>query len=268
MYELGTAAHAAHEFPYEAIVADTDLGRRVNYRLRYDVYCLESGFEDPGNFPDREESDEHDDRSAHFLVRCNVTGEWVAGTRLVVRRDLPLPVEEHCRIDPSRFSRFGPPDGEISRLLIVKGNFVYPPLLGTLSRAGEPDRSATAVSRTEVLRRMLISVFSSAYDLGMHDVAYFMTPGLRRVVERLGIECLPIGEACHHRGVRFPHRTLVDQALDALYTHGPAFPGLREVTEPYQLFSEVFTPSVGDVVPFRPACKFPDPSKLSCLQPT
>jgi len=42
---------------YEVILADTDEARRVHYRLRYQVYCMEEGFEAHDKFPDRMERD-------------------------------------------------------------------------------------------------------------------------------------------------------------------------------------------------------------------
>ena len=49
-----------HEF-FSITMADTDELRKEVFRLRYDVYCKELGWEDPANFPDALERDIYDD---------------------------------------------------------------------------------------------------------------------------------------------------------------------------------------------------------------
>ncbi|HIA07891.1 MAG TPA: GNAT family N-acetyltransferase [Chromatiaceae bacterium] len=60
------------------IFADTADSRRIHHPLRYQVYCLEQGYEDPNSFERDMKFDEHDHRTLHFIVRCRVTDQWVA----------------------------------------------------------------------------------------------------------------------------------------------------------------------------------------------
>lgn len=221
--------------PYEAVVADTDLSKRIHYRLRYQVYCLETGFEDPAAFGDSEESDAYDAHAIHFLVRCTTTGEWLAAARLVVREQGPLPVETHCRIDASLLASIGSLDGEVSRLLIVRRQSDGRAVRGL---AGED----LLCSRTEILRRLLIGLCTRAQELGLYNLAFFLSPALRRILGRLGVDCAMIGDPCHHRGTRYPYAGNVPETLEALYEHGPAMPGVAEVSRPYYLFSEMTLP--------------------------
>lgn len=246
MIEPQTAAERQPRHLFEAVVADTDLGRQIHYRLRYDVYCLDAGFEDPTSFDERQERDADDERSAHFLVRCLSTGDWLAAARLIRRENRPLPVEAYCRIRPDLVGPLGLPDGEISRLLIIRKG-------GELGAVSQLSSDAALCSRTEIMRRLLIGVFTGAHEHGMRNVAFFLTPGLKRIVARLGIECIPIGDPCQHRGTRYPHLTNVDDALHALYEHGPAIVGLHEVLVPYRRFSEL-------TLPLAPAMPFPVPA--------
>ena len=238
---LGAFALNAH--PYEAVIADTEPSRSIAYRLRYQVYCLETGFEDPLHFDTKEESDEFDAHSIHFLIRCTNTGGWLASARLVIRQEQgPLPVESHCRIDPARLGALSRPDGEVSRLLIVRRD----PLVGPVSRF---EAEGLLSARTEMLRRLLIGLCSRARDLGLQNLGFFLAPSLKRVLTRLGIEARLIGDPCHHRGVRHPYLGNVTQALEALYAHGPATPGVEEVNEPYRLYSQLDLP-LARAVPF------------------
>ncbi len=241
---LSTAAATAPH-PYEAVVADTELSKRIGYRLRYQVYCLETGFEDPLHFDTKEESDEYDAHSHHFLIRCTATGEWLASARLVVGDEIrPLPVESHCRIDPARLGLLSRPDGEVSRLLIVRRD----PLVGPVSRF---EVEGLMNARSEMLRRLLIALCTRAHELRLDNLAFFLAPALKRVLTRLGIETQLIGDPCHHRGIRYPYLGNVVQALEALFAHGPATPGVDEVHEPYRFFSQLDLP-LAPAVPFCP----------------
>ena len=67
---------------FEVILANDPRSRHIHYQLRYQVFCLETGYEDPSQFPDGEEKDEWDDDAAHFLVKERSSGQWVAAMRL------------------------------------------------------------------------------------------------------------------------------------------------------------------------------------------
>ena len=45
---------------FSITMADTDALRKEVFRLRYDVYCRDLGWEDPGKFADRLERDVYD----------------------------------------------------------------------------------------------------------------------------------------------------------------------------------------------------------------
>jgi hypothetical protein len=40
---------------FEVILADDQWSRHIHHQLRYQVFCLETGYEDPAQFPDGEE---------------------------------------------------------------------------------------------------------------------------------------------------------------------------------------------------------------------
>jgi len=104
---------------YEVILADTAEARRIHYRLRYQVYCLEEGFEAHDSYPDQMERDSWDNNSVHFLVRSKQSKEWIAAMRLVLQRNEGLPLENLCSIDP-RVMPFnhGESAAEVSRICI------------------------------------------------------------------------------------------------------------------------------------------------------
>ena len=67
------------------------------YKLRFQVYCNETGFEDPAACPDGLEKDEFDEQSIHYLIRHRTTDRYAATTRLILP-DAQFPIEIHSTI--------------------------------------------------------------------------------------------------------------------------------------------------------------------------
>ncbi|HTD53151.1 MAG TPA: PEP-CTERM/exosortase system-associated acyltransferase [Thermoanaerobaculia bacterium] len=98
---------------FEAILADDEESRDAHHRLRYEVYCRETGFESASEFPDGRERDEFDGSAAAFLVRSRVSGDLIATMRLVVGQigQLPIsqfldPEERNATVTAGEISRF------------------------------------------------------------------------------------------------------------------------------------------------------------------
>ncbi len=113
---------------FSITMADTDELRKEVYKLRYEVYCRELGWEDPNSFPDGLEKDIYDDCSRHCLLKHKRTGVY-AGTVRMVMTDRsppnrpPVPMVEHCGDTlfdgPFRPDRLSVGSyGEISRLAL------------------------------------------------------------------------------------------------------------------------------------------------------
>src|SRR5262245_24845669 len=63
------------------------------FRLRFEVYCVERGFERVDEHPEGRERDQDDSRSLHFLVLDRATGAATGTVRLILpRADAELPV--------------------------------------------------------------------------------------------------------------------------------------------------------------------------------
>jgi hypothetical protein len=88
---------------------------------------------------------------------------------------------------------------------------------------------------------------SFARDRGIREGAFFLVPALSRVATRLGIECIPIGEPCQHRGKRYPFRVSVEGSLRALVDHGPVLPGMAEPETFYERFSDLDLPATAPI---------------------
>src|ERR1700682_1768850 len=105
---------------FEIFHADIREGVETAFRLRYQVYCEDMGWEDASRFPDQMERDEYDAISRQFFVRRLRTKAWIAAMRLIVAPLEELPISRFTRVEPGRF----PPSDrgqamEISRLFVV-----------------------------------------------------------------------------------------------------------------------------------------------------
>ena len=99
------------------------------FKLRYQVYCMETGFEDRAAFADRRERDAFDTHAAHGVIRDRISGTSLATVRLVmpdsqhgcsqfpIEQQYPTLLDENG-IDDSVLPRAS--TGEISRFAISK----------------------------------------------------------------------------------------------------------------------------------------------------
>ena len=84
------------QYRFQTVLADTPDARKISFRLRYQVFCEETGFEDPRSFPDKLEQDIFDGASTIFLVWDHLTSKWAGTMRLVNAKKTALPSETIC----------------------------------------------------------------------------------------------------------------------------------------------------------------------------
>ena len=65
------------------------------FRLRYQVYVNEWGFESPEDHPDGLEHDLHDQYSRHFYASSGTNSDVIGTARIIQPSDLMLPVQEN-----------------------------------------------------------------------------------------------------------------------------------------------------------------------------
>ena len=198
---------------YEVFLADKETARQIHHKVRYQVYCLEEGFEDQNDFDDNQERDEWDDRSAHFTVRDKRSGDWVAAMRIILPGPEALPIEEMCHIEHAEI----PPSdsiAEISRLCIVdkcrrknqsdsfsqKHDTTYPHLV----KSSQPPAAKERAHKSEIILGLLRAAVDYSYENGISNWYFLTKPALARIINRLCIQLSKVGSPCNHRGVRYP----------------------------------------------------------------
>ena len=202
---------------YFAIVpANTDALRDEVYRIRYEVYCEELGWEPRENCPRGLETDPYDGYSLHCLLLHKPSGRYAGCVRLVRpprSSGDALPLQTSCAPglytearddllqDPSRY-------GEISRLAVRarfrRRNGEESEPVGTPEdapgRRRDPRRSTPHIAVG-----LYLAAAASGLLTGMEGVFALMEPRLARRLRHYGILFRQMGEPIEHRGTRVPY---------------------------------------------------------------
>lgn len=198
---------------FEVFLADTPESKKIHYHIRYKVYCEERGFEDKASFSNAMEKDEWDQDSIHFIARNKNTHEWIAAIRLVPHRNRKFPINKHCLfVPPSDILTYEAM--EVSRLCIIKAfRWEEQPELNNTNMV-QSARKQKVVQKTlkkehQIKHALTLRLLQAAWKYSLeHNIKYwyFLTTGaLARMLKRENIMLQPAGEACEHRGIRYPY---------------------------------------------------------------
>jgi len=187
---LGNALIAlSEEVPVE--LADTPALVRQAHQLRYQVYCVERGFEAGENGMER---DEYDASARHAIVRWRRTGEVVGTVRLIMPKTSAgghhYPIQHVCDPDLLRGLPLGT-SGEVSRFALAKQ---------AIKRVRDISPASCALLRLALIRG---AVWLSA-DAGHTHWLAVMEPTLLRLLRATGIHFDPVGPLVDYHGVRQP----------------------------------------------------------------
>lgn len=213
--------------------AETDDQREEAYRLRYQVFCIETGIFDPAKNPGELERDEFDDHAVQGLLLHRATGMTVGTVRLVLPRAGAktgcLPIHRVCR-DPRIFDRDFLPLNSTFEL----GRFAISKTLrrriddGSVSSADGPDHKDD--DPTRVLPHICLSLLTIALQMGIahgiETVCAVMEPSLLRLVERFGFHFNKLGPEVSYYGLRQPVYGRVGPMLRAVRQERPDIWGL------------------------------------------
>ena len=202
---------------FEVVNANTPELIDEAYKLRYQVYCEEKGYEDAQQYPDGREFDEYDHRAAHSLIRHRESGLFVGVVRLVLpHRTDPselLPTERHTSLDayPELARLPCHMIGEISRLSVSKTFRRRIADEGMIAGICQDTDSGTAVHPRfdrRLLPHITLGLIAALVEMcNDHGIKYcyaVMEPTLLRLLGRFGIHFQTIGQPIDHRGLRVP----------------------------------------------------------------
>ncbi len=192
---------------FRVCFADTPFGVVLHQRIRYQVFCLDKGFEDPEAFSAAQETDAWDEQAAHFIVQDKNTRQWVAATRLVLpKTGRPLPVDSLNAFDRRMLEDPSTRIGEISRFCII-GNRSNIEVNSQL----EPDPNSLAAwgigaigkkQQFEVTLGMIRAAGIYALKRNIDFCIMLITDAFARMLRKLGVTLVQAGPAVDHRGMR------------------------------------------------------------------
>ena len=241
---------------FEAFLADNSIGKEIHYRIRYQVYCSETGWENPLAFADQMEKDSFEDHSVHFIFRSRITGDWIAAMRLVLGPLEQLPMSKVATIDQGLLANFmggcDPADqqhgAEVSRLCVVSQYRRRAHERNTPFQVpwNPEDSSPLALASPAERRRapwLMLGMFRAAVDYsaenGIRFWYFLIADSLARILQSLGVELQLIGPGTEHRGIRRPYvRALKQGAATIERKSHDIFESLTQGAH-FRLFSEL-----------------------------
>lgn len=206
---------------FKFLEASTRQLKEQAYRLRYEVYAIECGFENPGDFPDKLEQDEYDPCAVHF-VAVNEYDEVMGTIRLILENKKGFPVDHAA--DTSGF-KDRPRDrclAEVSRLAVSKnmrrrsedGLYGVETYLD-MSQGGVFDapykrRGSEKRQKPMVILGLYKAVYLKCRDLGITHMIMITEDKLFHALCRFGFIFHQIGPSVEYHGTRTPYGTSWD----------------------------------------------------------
>ncbi len=197
---------------FDIVLADTPERLRCAHEIRYEVYCLERGFESRDEHPDGLETDEFDPRGVHSLLVHRPSGEAIGTVRLVLPDPRALErsfaiqrvVDAPLLRDPEAFPVVSM--GEISRFSISKkfrrraDDTFYGPDPTAPESGRRDERRVTPPMRLGLMQAIVR--MSALY--GLTHWCAVMEPTLLRILSASAIHFEAIGPLVDYHGRRQP----------------------------------------------------------------
>ncbi len=214
---------------FEVIRCDTPELIRLSQKLRYQVYCIETNFEDPDRNPGGLETDTADTHALHSIL-IHRPSSIIAGTvRLIVPdANSPsegLPSKQISKILGSFPASELPPHktAEISRFSVSKE--FRKRIEDSLYPANAPDTDdPNALGRRalpSITLGLMRAIVEMTRDANMTHVTAVVEPALVRLLQRLGIRFCRTGERVSYHGVRYPVYRDMTELLAEIYNQRP-----------------------------------------------
>ncbi len=219
------------KFRFKEVDSD-DLQREV-FRLRYEVYALEFGFENPYDFPNKLEKDEFDDHSAHF-VALNQNDEVIGTVRMILDSPKGFPVEHASEITDFKDKPAPRHITEVSRLAVSKtmrrrpedgihGIESYLPK----SQGGVadiPNKNNPAIEKRQkpvIILGLYKTVYLKCKDLDISHMYMITEDKLFHALYKFGFVFTQVGAPVEYHGKRTPYATSWDTIERHMHQHHP-----------------------------------------------
>ncbi len=219
---------------FEMIPAESDELKNEVYKLRYQVYCIETGFENSTTFANEMESDEFDQQSVHYLIRHRESGIYAATTRLILPNKNNLnklfPIEIYSSIENHEelkgIQRYYL--AEASRFCVSKAfkrrkTDYQRSLTGIAPDSEWGDNTAQQEKRTypHISIALYACAIKMSHENNIHYWYAIMEPALMRFFVTLGVNFRAIGPETDYHGRRIPCVIKISDMLKGVYEKSP-----------------------------------------------
>lgn len=192
------------------------------FRLRYEVYALEFGFENPYDFPDKLEQDEYDAHSIHFAA-LNEYDEVIGTVRMILDSEKGFPVEQASEITDFKDKPAPKYITEVSRLAVSKSMRRRPEdgMHGvesyiTKSQGGVsdvPNKNNPAIEKRQkpvIILGLYKTVYLKCKELGITHMYMITEDKLFHALYKFGFVFTQVGKPVEYHGKRTPYATSWD----------------------------------------------------------
>ncbi len=200
---------------FEVVPANTDALKKEVYKLRFQVYCLETGFELADQFPEGVEFDNFDEQSSHYLIRHRKSGEFAATTRLILPNSNNInelfPLEKYCPIDKLELiqsidRRYL---AEVSRFCVSKEFKKRKNEARTLNAIGPDwDKEEFGKDERRTFPHIALALFAclirASHENNIHYWCASMETAFLRFIGAIGVHAVKIGPVSDYHGERWP----------------------------------------------------------------
>ncbi len=229
------------------------------YRLRYKVYCLELGFENPDKHEDETITDQYDDKALHFGVKDDIQ-KIVGAASLILYCPEGFPTERYCELNIDRNELPRESMGEISQLVIrrdyrrrAEDKYIYGPDeerrsigsfdfvsgyadSGTHFRRAEDRHRYRGVRRTntsfserrsrhEVIINLYKAIYLESKKRGLTHWYAVMTKGIVLLLGKFGFKFHAIGDPVDYHGIRTPYLGEIQEIEQEMSEKNPGLYG-------------------------------------------
>ncbi|MFT5722631.1 MAG: N-acyl amino acid synthase of PEP-CTERM/exosortase system [Motiliproteus sp.] len=213
--------HKQFQQYFRVIPALTPELQQEAYRLRYDVYCRELGWEQTND--NEIETDLYDAQSDHCLLQNVKTNEYVGCIRLIRLKPgapaEPLPFHQACKEilnpgEPCAEQQQRYAFAEVSRLAIHDKYRRRPSDKGRLGNITQADYGSIQQPRFPYIPiGLYMGLLEMARINGIETLYILAKPSLAKHLCKLGGELCPVGTAIEHRGKRIPYKMDVNRVI-------------------------------------------------------
>lgn len=200
------------------------------YRLRYEVYALEFGFENPDDFPDRLEQDIYDPHSKH-LIAMNEDNDIIGTVRMILNSPKGFPVEHASEITDFHDKPIPEKITEVSRLAVSKvlrrrpedgmhGVESYLPQSqgGVADKKGYPNDKRT---RPAIILGLYRALYHKCKELEITHMYMITEDKLFHALYKFGFVFSKVGEPVEYHGKRTPYATSWQEIEEYMHKNMP-----------------------------------------------